>query len=139
MLEAIANKPDGISVLLYILQILVYVNLFAKTFLLPYSFNKELLSEDVFMEQKKVLLVDDEPISLNMLCEFLKDSDYLYDTAINGQEALSKLESNPDAYFVVIMDRLMPFMSGMEVLEKMQVSQVLHKIPVIMLTGLGDS
>ncbi len=91
------------------------------------------------MEQKKVLLVDDEPISLNMLCEFLKDSDYLYDTAINGQEALSKLESNPDAYFVVIMDRLMPFMSGMEVLEKMQVSQVLHKIPVIMLTGLGDS
>ncbi len=91
------------------------------------------------MERKKVLLVDDEPISLNMLCEFLKDANYLYDTAINGKEALSKLESNPDAYFVVVMDRLMPFMSGMEVLEKMQASPVLSEIPVIMLTGLGES
>ena len=91
------------------------------------------------MERKKVLLVDDEPISLNILCEFLKDSDYLYDTATNGQEALSKLESNPNDYSVVVMDRIMPFMSGMEVLEKMQTSPALKNIPVIMLTGVGKS
>ena len=91
------------------------------------------------MERKKVLLVDDEPISLNMLCEFLKDADYPYDTANNGKKALSKLESNPDTYSLVVMDRLMPFMGGMEVLDKMQVSPTLKKIPVIILTGLGES
>ena len=74
------------------------------------------------MGRRKVLLVDDEPISLNVLCEFFKNSDYFYDTATNGQEALSKLESNPNDYSVVVMDRIMPFMSGMEALEKMHES-----------------
>ncbi len=91
------------------------------------------------MERKKILLVDDESISLHVLCEFLKDSDYEYETATNGKEALSKLESNYEDYSLVIMDRLMPLMSGMEALEKMQVSPALKNIPVIMLTGLGES
>lgn len=87
---------------------------------------------------KKILVVDDEPISLHVLSEFLKGSEYSYDEAQNGRIAYDKLLSAPDNYSVVVMDRIMPYMSGIEVLNKMQSSDKMKHIPVIMLTGLGE-
>ena len=87
---------------------------------------------------KKILLVDDEPISLHILGEFLKEADFPYEEAENGREALAKLQAAPDDYSIVVMDRIMPYMSGMEMLREMQNSSEFNKIPVIMLTGLGE-
>lgn len=89
-------------------------------------------------KNKKILVVDDEPISLHVLVEFVKDADMPVDSAENGRDAFQLLEDNPHLYSVVVMDRIMPYMSGMEVLRKMQESDVLRQIPVIMLTGLGE-
>lgn len=89
-------------------------------------------------KQKKILVVDDEPISLHVLTEFVKDAGFQFDAAENGKVAYALLEQNPDDYAVVVMDRIMPYMSGMEVLKKMQASDKLKKIPVVMLTGLGE-
>ncbi len=87
---------------------------------------------------KKILLVDDEPISLHVLSEFLKEAKFSHETSENGRDALAKLQATPDEYSIVVMDRIMPYMSGMEMLREMQNSSELNKIPVIMLTGLGE-
>ena len=87
---------------------------------------------------KKILLVDDEPISLHVLSEFLNEAHFPHEEAENGREALEKLNASPNDYSVVVMDRIMPYMSGMEMLREMQNSENLKDIPVIMLTGLGE-
>mgnify|MGYP001584580683 CR=1 FL=1 len=87
---------------------------------------------------KKVLIVDDEPISLHILSEFLSDSPFDYDAFQDGRQAFTKLLSSPSDYSVVVMDRIMPYMSGMEILNRMQEDPQLKDIPVIMLTGLGE-
>ncbi len=89
-------------------------------------------------DSKKILLVDDEPISLHVLSEFLDEAHFLHEESENGRDALLKLKSAPNDYSVVVMDRIMPYMSGMEMLREMQNSKELQKIPVIMLTGLGE-
>jgi len=88
--------------------------------------------------ERKVLVVDDEPVSMKMLSTFLKDASISFDQAMNGREALSKLQEHPNEFCVVLMDRFMPYMSGMEVLSAMQQSNQLRTIPVIILTGLSE-
>lgn len=87
---------------------------------------------------KKILLVDDEPISLHVLSEFLNEANFLHEKSENGRDAFKKLKSAPNEYSVVVMDRIMPYMSGLEMLRAMQNSEELKNIPVIMLTGLGE-
>lgn len=87
---------------------------------------------------KKVLVVDDEPISLKILSGYLKEEKFAVETAANGKEALEKLQATPSGFSVVVMDRIMPYLSGLELLKIMQKSKELSKIPVIMLTGLGE-
>ncbi|OGT10251.1 MAG: hypothetical protein A2X77_05330 [Gammaproteobacteria bacterium GWE2_42_36] len=87
---------------------------------------------------KKVLVVDDEPISLMELRRYLEEACISFEQAQNGQEALSKLKEHPDRFCAVVIDRYMPYMSGLEVLLAMQQSKQLKKIPVIMLTGLSE-
>ena len=86
----------------------------------------------------KVLLVDDETLSLQTLKNALNDSSFYHETAMNGKEALEKLLAQPDQFAVVVLDRIMPYMSGMELLKIMQEDSLLSKIPVIMLTGLDE-
>jgi len=87
---------------------------------------------------QKILIVDDEPLSLRVLSEYLGEAGLAYETAENGREALKKLEAKPSNYAVAIMDRIMPYLSGIEVVKQMQASEELKKIPVIMLTGLSE-
>lgn len=89
-------------------------------------------------EMKKVLIVDDEPISIKVLSTFLDDAQIPFEQAFNGKDALSLLNQYPNQFCVVVMDRYMPYMSGLEVLVAMQKSEELKNIPVIMLTGLSE-
>jgi len=90
-------------------------------------------------KQKKVLIVDDEPVSLKMLSGYLRDINYEFEQAENGKKALQILEKNPTSFGVVILDRLMPHMSGIELLNIMKQNKKLVKIPVVMLTGLDNN
>ena len=63
----------------------------------------------------KILIVDDEPFNLDLLEQELMDYDYVTERAINGVEALEKIESfNPD---VILLDFMMPRMNGLEVVK----------------------
>ena len=89
------------------------------------------------MDSPVILVVDDEPLNLDIIDEFLtgKGQDYIVQTANDGIEAMELLETNPNKYDVVLLDRMMPRMSGMEVLEKMSAHPELKHIPVILQTA----
>ncbi|MGD8566612.1 MAG: response regulator [Gammaproteobacteria bacterium] len=82
-----------------------------------------------------VLLADDEEFNLEILEELLEDAGYETDRAHNGREALELLRANPEKYQAVLLDRMMPDMGGMEVIEIMQQDRQLSRIPVIMQTA----
>jgi CheY-like chemotaxis protein len=91
------------------------------------------------MDLPVILVVDDEPLNLDIIEEFLtgrgKEQDYIVETANDGVEAMEKLEADPAKYDTVLLDRMMPRMSGMEVLEKMSAHPELKYIPVILQTA----
>lgn len=67
---------------------------------------------------KKILLVDDHINVLRLLAIELKHAGYDVDTALNGKEALRKIDSgNPD---LVLLDIIMPEMNGFEMLSKLR-------------------
>lgn len=84
-----------------------------------------------------VLVVDDEPFNVDILLEYLEETGYHIDTADDGQEAWEKLEAEPDKYDVVILDRMMPRLNGMQVLERIKQHPVLQSLPVILQTALA--
>ncbi|MBF0277756.1 MAG: response regulator [SAR324 cluster bacterium] len=81
------------------------------------------------------LVVDDEPWNLEILHALLSAQNYVVTSAENGREAWELLEKSPDAYDVVILDRKMPEMDGMAVLQKMKAHPRLADIPVVFQTA----
>jgi len=89
------------------------------------------------MDSAVILVVDDEPLNLDIIEEYLtgKGQPYMVETASDGVEAMEKLEADPNKYDVILLDRMMPRMSGMEVLEKLSAHTELKYIPVILQTA----
>lgn len=87
-------------------------------------------------ERKPVLLVvDDEEFNRELIGEYLDDSTYTLDYAVDGQEAWEKLDARPDAYDAILLDRMMPRLSGIEVLGRIKLDPRLMGIPVILQTA----
>jgi len=86
------------------------------------------------MAKIKILLVDDEPMFLEMLKTRLEFLDCEVITASNGEEALDKIEKdNPHA---VLLDILMPVLDGMATLEMIRKKD--KNLPVFMLTAFSS-
>lgn len=87
------------------------------------------------MNKSKLLVVDDDPISLQVLSNYLQTTNYPFVTATDGQQAWELLQQSPAEFSVVIADRIMPKLHGIELLNKMREQENLKHIPFIMLTG----
>jgi adenylate cyclase len=84
----------------------------------------------------RVLVVDDEPQSRDLLSRSLARAGYLVTTADDGAGALERLrEQNFD---VVLLDVIMPGMDGVETLRHIRGDDALQEIPVIMLSSLDE-
>lgn len=83
---------------------------------------------------KKVLLVDDDILFLRIIMKYLDEAAYAYVVAKDGQEAWHYLQQYQDAFFVVLADRVMPKLHGLDLLVKMKQAS-LNDIPLILLTG----
>ena len=82
---------------------------------------------------QKVLIVDDEDVLRMLIEDTLEDLENVeIHTAENGVEALSKLAS--DRYALVILDYMMPEMTGIEVLGELD-GQLKNATPIMMLTA----
>jgi len=84
-----------------------------------------------------VLVVDDAPSSLGMLCDTLEGEGYTVLIARDGDAALQRLELvAPDA---ILLDAVMPGLSGFDTCRQIKANPVLAHIPVIFMTGLSET
>lgn len=83
----------------------------------------------------KILLVDDDLQSLNSTRKILEMSNYSVVTAMNGREALDQLNSDSSSIDCIVTDVRMPEMTGIELLQALQVRQI--KIPILLMTAFG--
>jgi adenylate cyclase len=89
------------------------------------------------MHQKpKVLIVDDEPFNVDYLEQELEDLDYDILTAVNGRDALDKIQSEPPD--LVLLDIMMPVLDGFAVLAQIKADPRLRDIPVIVISASND-
>jgi class 3 adenylate cyclase len=86
----------------------------------------------------RILVVDDTPKNVKLLADVLSVKGYQVDTASSGQEALDKIEQvTPD---LVLLDVVMPQMTGYEVCRRIRANPETEMLPVVMVTALdpGD-
>ena len=89
------------------------------------------------MELPNILAVDDEELFLELIKNHLKslEQPYKLELANGGEAAWRLLEANPAHYDLVLLDRMMDDMDGIELLERIRNHQVLKEIPVILQTA----
>jgi DNA-binding response OmpR family regulator len=92
-------------------------------------------SQLVEVDAARILLVDDEPLNLEILAEHLDSPGYRTVQAENGAEAWSLLDADPTGFDAVLLDRMMPVMNGMELLAKLKADGRFSGLPVIMQTA----
>ncbi len=88
------------------------------------------------MTNPKILIVDDELFNVDYLEQELEDLEYETISAVNGQDALEKIQSeSPD---LVLLDIMMPVMDGFEVLSHVKTIPSIRDIPVIVISANND-
>jgi class 3 adenylate cyclase len=86
---------------------------------------------------RKILVVDDTPQNVKLLADLLGAKGYAVATARSGQEALAKVDAErPD---LVLLDVVMPEMSGYEVCTKLRTNPATATLPVVMVTALDPA
>jgi len=83
-----------------------------------------------------VLVVDDDEAIREIMAEVLRDDGYDVVCAENGDQAMLEIrkERTPD---LVLLDLMMPVLSGWEVLEQLQANETLSRIPVVVVSAMN--
>lgn len=84
----------------------------------------------------KILIADDNIANVELLDAYLADFDYEIETAADGAETLEKVASfAPD---LILLDIMMPKLSGFEVCEKLKSDEKTKGIMILMVTALSE-
>lgn len=83
---------------------------------------------------KNLLLIDDDQVLSELLCEYLKEEGFTTEPAFDGEQGLLMAQQSP--FDLIILDIMMPKLNGLEVLK--QLRQQGNTTPVLMLTAKGD-
>lgn len=87
-------------------------------------------------KKPRVLIVDDNPTNVELLHAYLKPQGYELDKAFDGEDALKKIEASPPD--LILLDLMMPRLSGYEVCQKVKSDPRTQFIPVIVITALKE-
>ncbi|MFN2509224.1 MAG: response regulator [Chthoniobacterales bacterium] len=92
-------------------------------------------AEETIERTLHVLVVDDQPILRQLLCDYLENDLHTAEAAATGEEALEKFHGG--AFDLVITDQIMAEMNGYELAAELKALK--PDVPVILLTGFVDS
>ena len=96
----------------------------------------QLPNNESFLPQSTVLIVDDNPQNIELLQAFLESLPVKIVTAIDGLDALAKVEQHsPD---LILLDIMMPQMSGFQVCRRIKSDPKTRDIQVLMVTALNE-
>ncbi|MEW6556167.1 MAG: response regulator [Elusimicrobiota bacterium] len=84
----------------------------------------------------RILAIDDDAITLELLEFFLTRHKYEVTTATNGPDGIKKAQAlQPN---LILLDVMMPMMDGIEVCKKLRADEKTAKIPILFLSALGQ-
>ena len=86
-------------------------------------------------EEKKVIVIDDEPDIVTFLTVLLEDNGYTVISAKDGQEGMEKIKSEHPQ--IVLLDITMPEKSGVRCYRELRENPDLQSIPVVIVTGVA--
>lgn len=86
--------------------------------------------------QARILIVDDDPNTVEILRRWLSREGYATATALGGAICLEQLDKGP--VDVILLDVMMPGMDGLEVCERVRRNESWRPIPIILLTARDD-
>ena len=94
---------------------------------------------EMFLEQldykgARVLVVDDNPMNVELVADNLEQEGYAVERASSGEEALRKVDAA--SFDLVLLDVMMPGLTGYQVCERLKRDQKTRLLPVVMLTAL---
>ncbi len=98
-----------------------------------YLNNMETDAVTLFAPEAKVLVVDDNDMNLDVMAEMLKDTKMKVVLSDSGPDCIEK--ASDTSYDVILLDQMMPEMTGEETLIEMNERGILHGTPVIALTA----
>ena len=88
------------------------------------------------LQPASVLVVDDEPFNIDLLSQELEQLGHVPVPAMNGAEALERVAEG--GHDLMLLDIMMPGVSGIQVLERLRSEQALPELPVIVVSALDD-
>ena len=84
---------------------------------------------------KRILFIEDEPDQITLIKTRIEASGYGFDSANNGESGLEKVSTDkPD---LVLLDVVLPGISGLEVCKRLKQDEKTKEIPIILLTAIG--
>jgi len=95
------------------------------------------LPDDASQSKGDILVVDDNPVNLDLLSNMLQDRDYRVRVATNGRRALAAARSRPPD--LVMLDINMPEMDGYEVCRQLKADGATGSVPVIFISALDEA
>jgi CheY-like chemotaxis protein len=90
------------------------------------------------MEKQTIMVIEDDDFVMDIYQTKLSVEGYRVVGAVNGLEALKLLEGNECQPDLILLDILMPFVNGLEVLERIRKYEKYDKTPIILLTNLSQ-
>ena len=88
------------------------------------------------MPKSTILIVDDVPVNRMTIKMSLKNENYIFIEATNGEEAIMQAQKhNPD---VILMDAVMPVMDGFEATQNIRMIESIQRTPILMITSLEE-
>ncbi|MEM6252947.1 MAG: response regulator [Cyanobacteria bacterium P01_D01_bin.156] len=88
-------------------------------------------------DKQSILIVDDNPNNVKVLCDLLNKNNYRVSIAKSGESALKKVaRSSPD---LILLDIMMPGIDGFEVCSRLKANPDTKDIPILFMTALSDT
>jgi len=84
---------------------------------------------------KRILVVEDDPITSGAVKMVLEWEGYRVDCAVNGREALDHLRQSEEKPDLILLDMLMPVLDGQQFREEQKRDPVINSIPVVVVSA----